>query len=130
MRKSGNGSAADGLRKVKSSISGTETYRPTRKPDKSVLRRLCPVSADGETGISSCVDFGILGYKPIRQSSGCRCRLCKRLNGHGLVVHDVEDGIQPCNLHQIVNLIREVEQLQFSLLLPHARESTDQMAQA
>src|SRR6266850_324510 len=62
--------------------------------------------------------------------AGCRCRLIERLNGHGLVVHDVEDGIQPCNLHQIVDLIREVEQLQFSLLLPHARESTDQMAQA
>jgi hypothetical protein len=40
--------------------------------------------------------------------------LSERLNGHGLVVHDLEDGIQPCNLHQIVNLIREVEQLQFS----------------
>jgi hypothetical protein len=33
-------------------------------------------------------------------------------------------------LHHIVNLIREVEQLQFSLPLSHARESTDQMAQA
>ena len=74
--------------------------------------------------------LGFLDSKPIRQSSGCRCRLTERLNGHGLVVHDVEDCIQPCNLHQIVNLIREVEQLQFSLLLPHARESADQMAQA
>src|SRR5216684_4016530 len=72
---------------------------------------------------------GILSYEPIRQSSGCRCRLTERLNSQGLVVRDVEDGIQPCNLHQIVNLIREVEQLQFSLLLPHARESTDQVAQ-
>lgn len=81
-------------------------------------------------GTSSCVDSGILGYKPIRQSSGCPCRLTERLNGQALVVHDVEDGLQPSNLHQIVNLIREVEQLQLSLLLPHARESTDQMAQA
>src|SRR6266481_5551771 len=73
---------------------------------------------------------GILGHKPIRQSSGCPCRLTEGLNGHGLVVHDVEDGIQPGNLHHIANLICEVEQLQFSLLLPHARESTDQIAQA
>jgi hypothetical protein len=73
---------------------------------------------------------GIIGYKPIRKSSGCRCRLTERLNGHVLVVHDVEDGIEPCNLHHIMNLIREVEQLQFSLLLPHACESTDQVAQA
>ena len=49
-----------------------------------------------------------------RLSSGCRCRLTERLNGLGLVVHDAEDSIQPCNLHHIVNLIREVEQLQFS----------------
>src|SRR6266436_3767576 len=88
------------------------------------------VPLNAALGISSCVDSGILGYKPIRQSSGCRYRLTERLNGHGLVVHDVEDGIQPCNLHQIVNLIREVEQLQLSLLLPHASKSTDQMAQA
>jgi hypothetical protein len=56
--------------------------------------------------------------------------LTERLNGYGLVVHDVEDGIQPCNLHHIVNLIREVEQLHLPLLLPHAGESTDQMAQS
>src|SRR5229473_4628158 len=62
--------------------------------------------------------------------SGCRCRLSERLNGLGLVVHDVEDGIQSRNLHHVVNLIREVEQLQLSPLLPHACESTDQMPQA
>ena len=76
------------------------------------------VPLNAALGISSCVDSGILGYKLIRQSSSCRCRLTERLNGHGLVVHDVEDGIQPCNLHYIVNLICQVEQLQFSLLLP------------
>jgi hypothetical protein len=39
--------------------------------------------------------------------SGYRCRLSERPNGHSLVVHDVENGIQPGDLHQIVNLIRE-----------------------
>ena len=42
--------------------------------------------------------------------AGCRCRLIERLNGHGLVVHDVEDGIQFCNLQDVLDLIREIEQ--------------------
>ena len=47
------------------------------------------------------------------------CRLTERLNRHRLVVHDVENGIQFCNLHHIVNPLREVEQFQLSLVHPH-----------
>ncbi len=50
MRKSGNGSAADGLRKVKSSISGTATYRLLASASMRT----------SQTGISSCVDSGFL----------------------------------------------------------------------
>ena len=62
---------------------------------------------------------GILSYEPIRQSSGCRCRLTERLNSQGLVVRDVEDGIQPCNLRHVVDLICEIEQLEFPFCHPH-----------
>jgi hypothetical protein len=48
---------------------------------------------------------------PGTTSSGCPCRLTERLNRHRLVVHDVENAIQLCNLHHIVNPLREVEQL-------------------
>src|SRR6266850_1649079 len=95
----------------------------------ALIGNLIPMSGAGLAELKLEAPVGILGYKPIRQSSGCRYRLTEGLNGHGLVVQYVEHGIQSCNLHHIVNLIREVEQLQFSLLLPHARESTDQMAQ-
>lgn len=52
-------------------------------------------------------------------SSGCHRREFEGLNGLGLVVSNVEDGIQFRNLHQVVDLIREFEQFQFSLLLPY-----------
>ena len=53
-------------------------------------------------------------------SSGYRRREIERLNGLdglGFVDSNVEDGIQFRDLHQVVDLIRECEQLQFSVLL-------------
>src|SRR5690349_7459501 len=86
---------------------------------------------DAENGlpleISRCDESRIV-TKPTRRSSRCRRRLTERPNGYLLVVHDVEDAIPLCNLQQAVDLVREVEQLKFSLLLAHARESADQMA--
>lgn len=54
----------------------------------------------------------------------------KGLNGHGLVIHDIEDGTHARNSEYIVNLIREVDQLQVSLMFADTRENTNQMAQA
>src|SRR5436853_14597 len=50
--------------------------------------------------------------------------------GGCLVVHDVEDRIQPYDLHHVLDLFREIEQLQFSTLRLHAGVGTDQMSQA
>jgi hypothetical protein len=75
--------------------------------------------------ISICVDSGIRGYKRIRQLCSCSSRLTERPKGRGFIVQDVENGIQLCYLHHIMNVIRKVEQFRFSSLLPHARESTD-----
>ena len=55
--------------------------------------------------------FGSLKNKPKRESSSCPGRLTERLNRHRLVVHDLENGIQFCIFHHIVNPLREVEQL-------------------
>lgn len=51
-------------------------------------------------------------------------RLGEGPNGYLFVLHDVEDGIQLCNLHHVMNIFCEIEQLQFSLLLLHACEGT------
>src|SRR6267142_7107048 len=67
--------------------------------------------------------------RPARRSCGYCCRLAKGFNALRLVLHDVEDGIQLCNLHHIVDLVRQIEQFQFSILLPHTRERTDQRTQ-
>jgi len=89
-----------------------------------------PENGDYPPGILSCVHFALVKYSPIRQSGGCRCRLTEGPNGHGLVIHDVKNGIQLCNLYHVLDLFHEVEQLQFSPLLPHTGEGTDKMAQA
>src|SRR5215469_10596300 len=87
-----------------------------------------PENGDYPPRISDCVHFA--DYNPIRQSGGCGCRLTEGPNGLGLVIHDVKNGIEPCNLHHVLDLFHEVEQLEFSPLLPHAGEGTDKMAQA
>ena len=66
----------------------------------------------------------------ICRSCDCGCRLTERLHGHSLVIHDVEDSIKFCNLHKVPDLAREVEKLEFSLLLPYGRKRTDQSTQA
>jgi len=60
----------------------------------------------------------------------CRFRLIERLHTLCLVLHDVEDGIKFCELHYVSDLIGEVEKFQFSPLVSHCREGTDQSAQA
>jgi len=89
--------------------------------------------ADGESGvysgISSCVDSRILGYKQF-DSHALPLPIDERLNGHGLPSSMSRDGIQPCNLHQIVNLIREVTTSVLLLLHRTLVKATDQMAQA
>lgn len=73
-------------------------------------------------------------YKPLRsgnmcrtgKSSSCRCRLTEGLNGRSLVVHDdVEDGRQFRDLQNLVDFVRWVEQLQFSIVHAHSDATTD-----
>jgi hypothetical protein len=40
-----------------------------------------------------------------------RCRLTERINGQRLIIHDVKDGVQLCNLQHVVNFTREIQQL-------------------
>ena len=109
-----------------------ETAGP-RSNNTQILLFRSPMVSSLENGdyppkISDGVHFA--DYNPIRQSGGCRCRLTEGTNGRGLVIHDVKSGIKPCNLHHVLDLLHEVEQLKFSTLLPHAGEGTDKMAQA
>ena len=64
------------------------------------------------------------------RSSGYHRREFERLNGLGFVVSNVEDGIQFRDLHQVVNLIREFEQLQLPPLLACCGEAAYQIAQS
>src|SRR5947199_10817063 len=96
-------------------------------PEKKVLAE----NRDSAPAISKPCVFhdGWRQHGPL-ESSGRRCRWSEGPNGGGLVVHDVEDRIQPCDLHHVLDPFREIEQLQFSNLRLHARVGTDQMSQA
>jgi hypothetical protein len=54
----------------------------------------------------------------------------ERLNGRGLVVKTVEDGMELCDLQQVVEPFGKIEQLDLSVEFPHAYDGADQMCQA
>src|SRR5581483_625782 len=54
--------------------------------------------------------------------------LGKRLHGRGFVVLDVKDGIELCDLQQVVNFLRQVQKLEFPALIAHGGERADQLA--
>src|SRR4029077_3612839 len=90
----------------------------------------CRHSSRNETAKSFAVHKSLRRASPICRSCDCRCRLTERPNAHRLVIHDLKNRIQLCNLHHVAHLFCEVEQFQFSLLLPHTCERTDQRTQA
>jgi hypothetical protein len=54
----------------------------------------------------------------------------ERLDGRGLVVEALEDGMEFCDLQQVADPVAKIEQFDFSVEFPHAHEGTDQMCQA
>src|ERR1035437_1980468 len=51
-------------------------------------------------------------------------------DGRGFVVPDVEDGVELGDLEQVVDLLGEVEQLEFAARIPDRGEGADQFADA
>ncbi len=58
--------------------------------------------------------------------SGCTF-LAERLHRAGLVISDVEDGVQLGDLQQVMNFLGQVEQFEFSTLVANRGEGADQL---
>ncbi len=54
--------------------------------------------------------------------------LRERFYGRCFVILHIEDGVQLCNLQQVVNFLGEVEQLKFATLVLGCGKGADQLA--
>lgn len=89
-----------------------------RKNDLAKISPICDTNLCDRRRI--CELFS--SYPKFPPLCGCGRSFPKRKHRSRLFLLDVENGVQPGNLQQVVHLIREFEQLQLSTLLPHACE--------